>query len=108
MNPAATVTTSIRAVPIAPLLTSMSRPRWPRAAFLLDDGEPDPPPLPLPPPLLDPPPEVDGVVGVKTAAELARHAETAALTAFVSEGAFLLIVAFPAKSQDCAFLFVAS
>lgn len=106
MKPAATVTTSMRAVPKAPLFTSMIIPRWPRAAFLLDDGEPDPP-LPLPP-LPEPLPDVDGVVGVKTAAEPERHAETAALTAFVSEGAFLLIVAFPWKSQVCAFLFDAS
>ena len=75
---------------------------------MLCDGE-DPllPPLPLPP-LPPPEPEVEGVVGVKVAAVLTRHAETAEFKAPVFGGAFWLMVAFPAKLQDAAFLFVAS
>lgn len=60
----------------------------------LDAVLPDePPPLPLPLPLA-------GAVGVNTADPLAKQAVAAAFAELMSEGAELLIVAFPEKLQD--------
>lgn len=95
-------------MPRTPEALSASKELWPIAP-LFDEGVEDPL-LPLLPPVEVPPPEPPdaGVVGVNVAAVFARQALTASFKAFVSLGAFVLIVAFPAKLQDCAFLFVAS
>ena len=49
----------------------------------------------------DDPPAVAGVVGVNTDCALAKHDVAAALAEDTSEGAAVLMVALPAKLQDC-------
>lgn len=68
----------------------------------------DPDPLPEPLPVCELPEAVEGALGVKIAEGLVKQELTAALAFVMEEGAFLLTVAFPAKSQDCGLRLLAS
>lgn len=72
---------------------ALSSPTRGTAAFEAPELEADPP--------VEDEPLPEGAVGVAVAGIFDKHEDAAAFAAPTSEGAALLIVAFPAKLQDC-------